>query len=161
MLTCIKPVQTIDIRLVSVIQECRCQDTRKIKSEAKGRKAIALVKDDRTPMFSRNGYDAGGDAADDNRTDEDDEYDEEDEEDGGQAGNMLAFMLGNVNEEGSLDENYMDEVILILVVCPLIFLLGCFTPWCLLRSGRTRALGVSRSAAWANSHRIRGKGFAS
>ena len=57
-------------------------------------------------------YGSGGDYGyndeDDDRQNE--EEDEEDEDDEGKAPNMLAFMLGNVNEAGSLEEEYMDEV---------------------------------------------------
>lgn len=43
---------------------------------------------------------------------EEDEVDEEEDEDeeGGGKPNMLAFLLGNVDEKGSLEEEYLDEV---------------------------------------------------
>ena len=57
------------------------------------------------------GYGYNDDDDDDDDDDrQNDEEDEEDEDEDGKAPNMLAFMLGNVNEAGSLEEEYMDEV---------------------------------------------------
>lgn len=58
---------------------------------------------------------AGSDLREDEEGEEDEEEEEgdeeeDDDEEGGGKPNMLAFLLGNVDEKGTLEEEYLDEV---------------------------------------------------